>query len=114
MSRRRRRLDTLSVQPPVPVKSSWKSRFFSFIEQPLFLAVASILGGIVGVIFYTPILLVCGGCILLALHRSKAVHGLSQFHQWLAYIVIGTIATVSLFSIRISIRNQARAYVYQI
>jgi hypothetical protein len=62
-------------------------RFFDFIEQPLFLFVASIIGGIVGVTVYTPVFAICVICILLALHRSKALSGLRPIAQAGSYIL---------------------------
>jgi hypothetical protein len=70
IDRVRRRVVTGST--PIIGKSVGE-RFLDFIEQPLFLVVVSIIGGIVGVLVYTPVFLVCDICVILALHRSGAV-----------------------------------------
>jgi hypothetical protein len=61
-------------------RNAW-DRVLGFLEQPLFLVVVSTIGGIVGVLAYAPIFMVCVLCIPLALHRSKAVADKSRLVQ---------------------------------
>jgi hypothetical protein len=72
---------------PSGERKGWQ-RFFDFIEQPLFLAIASILGGIVGVTVYAPIFVISVIGILLALHRSGALSGIRPIVQVGWYILI--------------------------
>jgi hypothetical protein len=65
---------------PSGERKGWQ-RFFDFIEQPLFLAVASIIGGMLGVTVYAPIFVISVIGILLALHRSKALSGIRPIAQ---------------------------------
>ena len=67
-----------------------------------------------GVIVFTPVLLVCGFGILLALHRSNALRGLRPVQQWSISAATAIVTTVLLSWVGISIRAQARNYVDQI
>jgi hypothetical protein len=68
-------------------------RLLAFVEHPLSLTVFGIIGGIVGILFAIPVMLVCDGCILLALHRSRAIGDKSIRQQaiWYAatFVIIG-------------------------
>jgi hypothetical protein len=101
------------VIEPIQQRTKWK-RFFDFIEQPLFLVVVSILGGIVGVVLYTPILLVCDVCILLALHRSRSVADLKRSVQFGIYGALFIVCTGILFWMGNLLQNRARIFIQQI
>lgn len=46
-------------------------RLLDFVEHPLFLASVGIMGGLIGMLFYTPVLLICGICIMLAFQQGQ-------------------------------------------
>jgi len=81
-----------------------------FIEQPLFLAVVSIIGGIVAVTVYPPIFVLSVICILLALHRSKALAGLRPVVQVAWYILVFVLSTAILVWVGREVRGSARAF----
>src|SRR5271165_6063802 len=65
------------------------TRLLNFIEQPLVTSAFGILGGLVGLLFYTPVLIVCGLCVALGFHRAKVVAGKSLWRvQIPAYAVL--------------------------
>jgi hypothetical protein len=86
----RRMLRKLRGSTPIPelsgssqtmvseTKTVWQ-RLIDFVEQPLFLWSLGILGGFVGLFIFTPLLIVCGICILLAFDRAMVVHGETSF-----------------------------------
>jgi len=82
-------------------------RLLDFIEQPLFLAAVGILGGLVGVLIYAPILAICGACIVLAFHRAKVVSGCPKLPvQVPAYVVLSLIVAASLYSLHSLIQRK--------
>jgi hypothetical protein len=94
-------------------KSGWQ-RFLDFIEQPLFLVVVSIIGGIVGVLVYTPVFLVCDVCVLLALHRSQAVADKGTKTQVFWYLLLLLITSSVLVGVGISLRKGGRNFVHEL
>jgi hypothetical protein len=110
---RARRQTTGEISVGKSGKSGWQ-RFLDFIEQPLFLVVVSIIGGIVGVLVYTPVFLVCDVCILLALHRSKAVADQGTKSQVFWYTLTFVITTSILLWVGISLRRSARNFVHDL
>lgn len=78
------------------------------------MAVVSTVGGIVGVAVYTPVLLVCDLCVLLALHRSGAVADQSRSLQAGAYGITFVISTVLLLWVGALLQSRARIYVQQV
>src|SRR5882757_3678283 len=64
------------------------NKWLNFIEQPLFLWAAGLLGGVLGLFIFTPILIVFGGCVLLAFHRAGVVHGKRLWVQIVSYAAI--------------------------
>src|SRR6266436_3121877 len=67
---------------PKPTKPAGKNverhfgqRILDFFEHNLFTLPVGVVGGIVGILFYAPVLVVCGVCVLLAFHRAKVVSG---------------------------------------
>jgi hypothetical protein len=100
----------VSTENPQKDNSIWH-RVLDFVEQPLFTTPAGIVGGIVGAFFYTPICLVCDACVLLALHRSKAVADQDRKTQIFIYILLFVVTTVGLIGVAHFVQNAARAYV---
>ncbi len=96
-----------SFAPPVPKEAGG---LIDFIEHPLFLAGVSIVGVIVGVVFYTPVLLVCVVCILLALHRSKVLRGQATLLQATAYGIVLILSVGLLWGVDVLVRKPAREY----
>src|SRR5258706_7626839 len=81
-----------------------------FIEQPLFLTPAGVVAGIVGLVFYTPVLALCGLCVLLALHRSKIIaHWTKLPSQFSFYIFLGVFLCAVLAMLGDVIQNRMRA-----
>ncbi|MGA2152483.1 MAG: hypothetical protein ABSG48_10075 [Geobacteraceae bacterium] len=87
-------------------KKPLSQRLLDFIEQPLFLAPVGTLGGLLGMFFFTPILVVCGCCILLAFHRAKVVEGETTLHQVAAYLLLFAVTTVSLYGVGILVKKK--------
>src|SRR2546425_2990810 len=57
-----------------PEKNIWQ-RLLDFIEHGYLLTTLGLLGGLVGLFVYTPVLLVCVLSLLLAFHRARVVAG---------------------------------------
>jgi hypothetical protein len=90
-------------------KSAWQ-RFFDFVEQPMLLATIGILGGIVGVILFAPVFLLCDIAALLALHRSRAVADKRLRTQVFWYGFVFVLMTVVLFEVGILLRSRSRQF----
>jgi hypothetical protein len=97
-----------SADPPSG-KRLWH-RVLDVVEQPLFTTPAGVIGGIVGAFFYTPVCLVCDACVLLAVHRSKAVADKSIKTQVIIYSLSCVITTVLLLWLAHSARKATREY----
>lgn len=79
------------VTPTPVVKLSMPRKILAFFEQPLFTLPVGIVGGIVGVLVYMPILALSGACILLAFHRAQVVSDERprvQIAAWVSLVVI--------------------------
>ncbi len=63
----------------------WLHRSLQFIEQPVTLMVFGVLGGILGLLF-PKLGYILGACLIFALHRSRALHGLSRGAQIFWYV----------------------------
>jgi hypothetical protein len=87
-------------------KNRWN--ILAFIEQPLFLAAVSFMVGIVGLVFYTPVLVVSGVFILLALHQSHIVSGKHLLVQFVAYASIGCVVVFAFWGIKVALAGQSR------
>jgi hypothetical protein len=96
-----------SLPAPIPKEDH---RFLDFVEHPLFLAGFSIIGAIVGVFTYTPVLLICEVCILLALHRSKVLQRRGRLYQATAYGIVFLLSATLLSGIDILVKKPAREY----
>jgi hypothetical protein len=93
------------AKPPIdPVRrKSLSHRLFDFVEHPLFTLPVGILGGIVGLVLYTPVLAICGVCVILAFHRAKVVTEESLWTQLLVYIVLSGMVVGSLWGLHLII-----------
>ncbi|MGB7589857.1 MAG: hypothetical protein WBO19_01285, partial [Terriglobia bacterium] len=85
-------------------------RLLDFIEHPLFLGAVFLVGGLVGMFFFTPILMICGCCILLAFHRAKVVEGEKPLVQVAAYLLLFALTTGSLYEVGIIIRKKVPSF----
>ena len=82
-------------------------RLLEFVEQPLFTLPVGIVGGIVGLLFYTPMLALCGLCVLLAFHRAKVVSGESVLRiQLPAYVVLSVVVMASLYGLHVVVMHK--------
>ena len=82
-------LDTrANPQSPPALKLNAPHGLLEYVEHPVILAGLLIIGGIAGLIFFTPILLVCEACLLLALHSSKLLQGRGKLYQGAAYSIL--------------------------
>jgi hypothetical protein len=96
-----------SLPAPIPKEDHG---FFDFVEHPLFLAGLSIIGAIVGVFLYTPVLLICEVCVLLALHRSKVLQGRGKSYQVIAYGIVFLLSAPILWGVDFLVKKPAREY----
>ena len=82
-------------------------RLLEFVEHPLFTLPVGIVGGIVGLLFYTPMLALCGLCVLLAFHRAKVVSGESVLRiQLPAYIALSVVVMVLLYGLHVVVMHK--------
>jgi hypothetical protein len=88
-------------------KNTTAQRLLLFFEHPLFWGPIGIVGGLVGLFFYTPILFVCGVCVLLAFHRVGVVSGKQTPTQVMAYILLSVITVLSLYGTRVLIKTHS-------
>src|SRR5271157_5277445 len=89
------------------ISATARQQLLLFFEQPLFLASIGIVGGLVGLFFYTPVLVIFGACVLLAFHRAGVVSGKPQTAQICVYAILLLITTASLYGIRSVIKKHA-------
>jgi hypothetical protein len=81
-------------------------RLLDFIEQPLFTLSLGVVGGIVGVLLYAPILVLCGVCVILAFHRAKVVSEEDLWVQVPTYVVLSALVVGSLYGLHIVIEKK--------
>jgi hypothetical protein len=96
---------------PTPQQSN---AIFDRALHPLVFAGLSIIAGIVGVISYTPVLVICLICILLAFYRSKALQGRGYLYQFNAYAIAVLLTAAVLLGAEAAARKPVRDYVRQI
>ncbi len=98
-----------SDPPPSGEPTNWQ-RFVGFVEQPLFLAPIGIVGGVVGVILYTPVCFICGACMLLALHRSRAVADKTISVQAFCYTFLFVVMTSALLAVGVLVKASSQTF----
>ena len=81
-------------------------RLHSFIADPIALGVFGALAGVVGMVFYTPILLVCGALLYLSLYRSGALRGLAPKHCAVCYVAMSVIVWPSLYFLSLAVQKR--------
>src|SRR5713101_166562 len=86
---------------------STTQRLLDFFEHPFVWGPIGIVGGLVGLFFYTPILFVCGACLLLAFHRTKVVSDKSTRTKVIAYGVLLAVTSSGLYGIKMLIQAHA-------
>jgi hypothetical protein len=97
-----------STLEPVPRKPL-RHRLLDFSEHPLFTTSIGVLGGIVGLLLYAPVLVVCGICVMLAFHRARVVAGMSVHRvQAPAYVLLGAIVFGSLYGLHVVIGSELK------
>ena len=105
------RADVQSHPAPTPPQSN---PFFDRAAHPWVLTGLSIVAGIVGVIFYTPVLVLCVACVLLAFHRSKVLRGHGYLYQFNAYAIVMLLSAIVLLGAEVLAKKPVRDYVRQI
>jgi hypothetical protein len=94
----------INIPPPTPMPDQPEKmlgqRLLAFLEHPFFLTPIGTIGGIVGILFYTPVLAVCGLCILAAFHRAKVVSGKPLWIQIASNVVLFLIVFGALWEVR--------------
>jgi hypothetical protein len=111
LAKRQSREESPSVESPHQnTNKPVSQRLLGFIEQPLFLAPVGTLGGLVGMFLFTPLLIVCGFCILLAFHRAKVVEGETRLFQIAAYSLLFALTTGGLYGMRILIKKKVPSF----
>ena len=75
------------IMPEQDSRTTWEHQLFGFVEQPLFIAALGILGGLVGLFLYAPVLVACGIAVLLAFHRAKPAVGLGPWTKAAVYLL---------------------------
>ena len=98
--------------PPAP-KLNAPHGLLEYVEHPVILAGLLIIGGIAGLIFFTPILLLCEACLLLALHGSKVLQGRGKLYQGTAYSILFLLTAPSILAFGVYARNPVRDYFRQ-
>ncbi len=63
-----------------------------------------------GVILFTPALLICAVSILLALHRSKILRGKGKFFEATTYIIVFLLAAPLLLGVGVWVKQPVREY----
>ena len=83
------------------------NRILDFFEQPLFTLSIGIAAGTMGVLLFAPILVVCGVCILLAVHRAKLISGKPILRvQIPAYAVLSIVTALPLYGTHIFVQRK--------
>src|SRR5580698_10585497 len=83
----------------------WAHRFLLFIEHPLTILFAGIIGGVVGLIF-PPLFYLCGVSVILALHRSQALKNTSRATQMIAYAFLSVVLMFGLANLNTAIQQK--------
>jgi hypothetical protein len=79
-------------------------RLLEFIEYPLFLAALGLIGSVVGVLLYAPMLAVCGVCVVLAFHRVGVVRVGSVWRVQLpTYVLLCGVVIAGLYGLHVVI-----------
>jgi hypothetical protein len=104
MGRKSRGKGERKVEAEVPKKTlqpapSAASRFFQFAEHTMTIAAIGIVGGLGAFLYYGPVLTICFLMFVLALHRSKAVAGLSFLIQMPCYLLVVVFTATTLYGL---------------
>lgn len=81
-------------------------RLLNFLEQPLVTLALGIIGGMVGIFVYAPVLILCGLSILLGFHRARVVSGYSRRWKVIAYLLLTSVISVGLYGLQIVIQRK--------
>lgn len=108
---------------PKPGEQQWQllqtpngfwHRLLAFLEHPLFLWAAGIIGGMAGLLLWRPVFTVLDGCLVLALHRSRAIADKDRMVQTLAYIVMFLVVGTGLVVLGNVMQQRARELLQEI
>ena len=89
--------------------TSITNKVFSFFEHPLFWGPVGVVGGVVGLFLYRPILHICGICIVLAFHRARVVSGERLGTQVISYCIVILFAGGGIYGLQTMIQNHENA-----
>jgi hypothetical protein len=98
-------IQTQMPNSPTGNRNSMAERWLGWFETPLFGWPIGIIGGLVG-FFYTPVLAVCGLCILLGFHRAGVVRGLTKKVQTWSYITVFVVTFLACYGAAALIKHQ--------
>lgn len=88
------------AKPPnnrlTPSAQSSFERAFRAVEHPFVQTPISVIGGIVGVFVYGPVLMLCSISVFAGVHRSGALNGLQKKAQFVAWTLIVTVVLALL------------------
>src|ERR1700722_9047244 len=93
---------------PAETPKAFRARLLDFVEQPLVTLPLGIIGGIMGTLFYAPILFLCGICILFGFHRAGVVKGRKFAVQIPSYLLLGVLSMSVLYGIHLVIQRGLR------
>ena len=89
-------------------KGFWE-RIVRVVEQPLALAAICIVSGVVGLVYFSPVLAVCGLLFGVGLHRSRALEGLSVKVQIPIYAIV--LAVTGFMSVTLGEKLKAEVHI---
>jgi hypothetical protein len=86
-----------------------ENKWLQFLEQPLVTLPVGTLAGLAGVFFYSPVLVLCGICLILGFHRSKVVAGKDKLRVQLpAYVILTLVLLAGLGGLHIVIQRKLK------
>jgi hypothetical protein len=97
---------------PAPDPQTPRGGLLNILEHPLVLLILLSVGGLVGVIYFTPALVICEAAILLALHGSKILNGRATAIQAVVYGILFLATGSALVGLSFVARQPARDYLH--
>lgn len=95
---------------PVGMRPSVWEKSLEWLESSWFTLPVGILGGIVGVFLYAPVLIACGLCVILGFHKKKVVSGCDFWRvQIPVYLILYLVVSGALLGIHRGVQKELRA-----
>jgi hypothetical protein len=88
--------ETISVMLTEGQGISITDRFFKLVEHPLLQTIIGIVAGLVGIFVYGPFLIFFSILVLVALHRSGALDGLTPLKKVGSYLLAAIVSILLL------------------